>query len=77
MDLVVVTDGPLSPLAELTDYWVKVDVPGIGAFDSSVPVVAIAEILVARVTKELQQEAMTRIDRIEALWEQTEEFLKV
>jgi DNA-binding MurR/RpiR family transcriptional regulator len=75
LDMVVITDGPLSPLAELTDNWVEVDVPGIGAFDSSVPVVAIAELLVSRVAKELQQQATARIDRIEALWEQTGEFL--
>jgi DNA-binding MurR/RpiR family transcriptional regulator len=38
-------------------------------------VVAIAEILVSRVAKELQDEATARIDRIEALWKTTEVFL--
>jgi DNA-binding MurR/RpiR family transcriptional regulator len=76
VDMVVITDGPLSPLAGLTDNWVAVDVPGIGPFDSSVPVVAIAELLVSRVAKQLQQQATARIDRIEAVWEETDEFLK-
>ena len=77
VDMVVITDSPLSPLAGLTDNWCEVEVPGIGPFDSSVPVVAIAELLVSRVTKELQQEATERIDRIEAVWEETGEFLQV
>jgi hypothetical protein len=34
-----------------------------------------AELLVARVAKDLQQEAAARIDRIEALWEEAEVFL--
>lgn len=76
LDMVVITDGPLSPLAELTDNWVEVDVPGIGPFDSSVPVVAIAELLVSRVAKELQQQATARIDRIEAVWDRTAEFIQ-
>lgn len=76
VDLVVITDGPLSPLAGLTDNWVEVEVPGIGAFDSSVPVVAIAELLVSRVAKALQLQAMARIDRIEAVWEETAEFIQ-
>jgi len=50
-------------------------VPAIGPFDSSIPVVAIAELLVSRVARDLQQEATARIDRIEALWEETEIFL--
>ena len=49
--------------------------PAIGPFDSSVPVVAIAELLVSQVAKDLQEEATARIDRIEALWETSEVFL--
>jgi DNA-binding MurR/RpiR family transcriptional regulator len=37
--------------------------------------VAIAELLVSHVAKSLHQEATARIDRIEALWEETEVFL--
>jgi DNA-binding MurR/RpiR family transcriptional regulator len=73
--IIAITDSPLSPLAELTDTWCEIEVPAIGPFDSSIPVVAIAELLVSRVARDLQQEATARIDRIEALWEETEIFL--
>ena len=75
VDLVAVTDGPLSPLAELTETWCELEVPGIGPFDSSVPSVALAELLVARVARELRDEASARIDRIEDLWAATGTFL--
>jgi len=73
--VVAITDSPLSPLVELADTWVQIEVPAIGPFDSSVPVVAMCELLVARVARELQDVATNRIDRIEALWEETEVFL--
>jgi len=73
--VVAITDSPLSPLVELADTWVQIEVPAIGPFDSSVPVVAMCELLVARVARDLQDEATNRIDRIEALWEETEVFL--
>ncbi len=72
--IVAITDSPLSPLAELADTWCEIEVPAIGPFDSSVPAVAIAELLVSQVAKDLHDEATARIDRIEALWEQTEVF---
>jgi DNA-binding MurR/RpiR family transcriptional regulator len=72
--IVAITDSPLSPLAELTDNWCEIEVPAIGPFDSSVPVVAIVELLVARVAQGLHDDATTRIDRIEALWQQTGVF---
>lgn len=73
--IVAITDGPLSPLVELTDNWCELSVPAVGPFDSSVPVVAVAELLVAGVAKELQGEATARIDRIESLWEATQVYL--
>jgi len=73
--VVSVTDSPMSPLAELADSWCEIEVPAVGPFDSSVPVVAIAELLVARVARELHTKAAPRIDRIEALWEKTGVFL--
>lgn len=73
--IVAITDGPLSPLVELTDQWCEIMIPAVGPFDSSVPVVAIAEIIVSGVAKELKGEATTRIDRIESLWEATDVFL--
>ena len=72
--IVAITDSPLSPLVELTDTWCEIEVPAIGPFDSSVPAVAIAELLVSRVARDLQHEATARIDRIEALWEETGVF---
>ena len=49
--------------------------PAIGPFDSSVPVVALAELLVSQVAKGLHADATARIDRIEALWKETNVFL--
>jgi len=73
--VIAITDSPLSPLVELADTWCEIEVPAIGPFDSSVPVVAFAELLVAQVAKSLHGEATNRIDRIETLWEKTEVFL--
>lgn len=72
--IVAITDSPLSPLVELADTWCEIEVPAIGPFDSSVPAVAIAELLVSRVARDLQDVATARIDRIEALWQQTGVF---
>jgi DNA-binding MurR/RpiR family transcriptional regulator len=74
--MVAITDSPLSPLVELADTWCEIEVPAVGPFDSSIPAVAIAELLVARVARDLHDEATNRIDRIEALWQQTGEFLQ-
>jgi DNA-binding MurR/RpiR family transcriptional regulator len=73
--IVAVTDSPLSPLVDLADVWCEIEVPAVGPFDSSVPAVATAELLVSQVAKDLQNEATARIDCIEALWEKTEVFL--
>lgn len=73
--VVAITDSPLSPLVEFADTWCQIEVPAIGPFDSSVPVVALCELLVAQVAEILKDDATDRIDRIEALWEQTEAFL--
>ena len=72
--IVAITDGPLSPLASLTDHWCQVKIPAIGPFDSSVPPVAAAELLVAQVSRDLEDHARDRIDRTEALWDATETF---
>ncbi|MDH3903121.1 MAG: MurR/RpiR family transcriptional regulator [Xanthomonadales bacterium] len=73
--VVAITDSPLSPLVELADVWCEIEVPAVGPFDSSVPVVAIAELLVSRIARDLQDEATARIDQIEAIWEQTGVFI--
>lgn len=73
--VVAITDSPLSPLVELADEWCQIEIPAVGPFDSSVPVVAMCELLVAQVAEVLKDDATNRIDRIEALWEKTEAFL--
>jgi DNA-binding MurR/RpiR family transcriptional regulator len=73
--IVAFTDSPLSPLAELADSWCQIEVPAIGPFDSSAPVVFMCELLVARVAQQLQDDARNRIDRIETLWDETETFV--
>ena len=73
--IVAVTDSPFSPLAELANTWCQIDVPAVGPFDSSVPVVTLCELLVAQVASQLCDDATDRIDRIEELWEKTETFL--
>jgi DNA-binding MurR/RpiR family transcriptional regulator len=73
--IVAFTDSPLSPLAELADPWCQIKVPAIGPFDSSTPVVFMCELLVARVAQQLQDDATNRVDRIEALWEETKTFV--
>ena len=75
VEMVAITDGPLSPLAALATTWCELTVPAIGPFDSSVPAVAIAELLVAQVASELHDVATVRVDRIEDLWDTTETFL--
>ena len=73
--VVAITDSPLSPLVELADTWSQIKVPAVGPFDSSVPIVAMCELIVAQVARELQDVATDRIDRIEALWDETETFV--
>lgn len=75
VDLVAITDGPLSPLASLTETWCALEVPAVGPFDSSIPAVAVAELLIAHVAGDLRDEAKERIDRTETLWEATGTFL--
>lgn len=66
--VLAITDGPLSPLASLAHTWVAVDVPAIGPFDSVLPTVAVAELVVAEVAHQLGDTAIDRLDRAEALW---------
>lgn len=73
--IVAITDGPLSPLAALTDTWCELTIPAIGPFDSSIPAVATAELLVAAVAHILHDKARDHIDRTEALWKASDTFL--
>jgi len=72
--MVAVTDGPLSPLASITEHWCELRVPAVGPFDSSLPAVLAAELLVLEVVRRLGTEATDRIDRLEHLWTSTETF---
>jgi DNA-binding MurR/RpiR family transcriptional regulator len=73
--IVAITDSPLSPLAALTNTWCELTVPAVGPFDSSVPAVALAELLVAEVAASLRDKARDHIDRTEALWKAAGTFL--
>jgi DNA-binding MurR/RpiR family transcriptional regulator len=73
--IVAITDGPLSPLASLTQTWCELKIPAVGPFDSSAPAVIAAELIVAKVVGGLGAEARERIDRLEALWQATGTFL--
>ena len=75
VSIVAITDSPLSPLVEFADSWCQIEVPAIGPFDSSAPIVVMCELLVARVAQELKDDAKNRIDRIEALWKDTDAFV--
>lgn len=74
VEIIAITDGPLSPLAGLADVWCEMHVPAIGPFDSSLPAVAIAELLVAEVAGHLHDVATERIDRTEGMWSATATF---
>ena len=73
-NVLAITDGPLSPLAQVTELWVAVEVPAIGPFDSSLPAVALAELLVMEVAAQQQAGATKRIDRTEEMWAATGTF---
>lgn len=75
VDIVAITDGPLSPLAALTQTWCELKIPAVGPFDSSIPSVMAAELLVAQVVNQLGDQARKRIDRLESLWQATDTFL--
>ena len=66
--LVVLTDGPLSPLAEGATALLEVPVAPIGPFDSNVGAVALAEALVAEVASLRRDLATERLDRSEDAW---------
>jgi DNA-binding MurR/RpiR family transcriptional regulator len=73
-EVIAITDGPLSPLAGLSGSWVELYVPAIGPFDSSLPAVAMAELLVAEVASQLHDTVTGRVDRTEELWAATQTF---
>jgi DNA-binding MurR/RpiR family transcriptional regulator len=76
VDIVAITDGPLSPLAALAQTWVGLAIPAVGPFDSSIPAVIASELIVAEVVRQLGDSARERIDQLEGLWEATGTFLR-
>ncbi|MCA9287084.1 MAG: MurR/RpiR family transcriptional regulator [Phycisphaerales bacterium] len=76
VSILAITDGPLSPLAALTPNWCGLKIPAAGPFDSAVPAVVAAELIVARVADELGDSARERIDQLEALWRRTDAYLE-
>jgi DNA-binding MurR/RpiR family transcriptional regulator len=74
VDLVAITDGPLSPFVPIATAWCELDVPAVGPFDSSVPAVLAAELIVHECVRMLGPAARERIDRLEALWRATRTF---
>ncbi len=75
VEIVAITDGPLSPLASIAHSWCELKIPAVGPFDSSIPAVVAAELLVFRVVRELGDEARERIDQLETMWRATGTFL--
>lgn len=72
--LIAITDGPLSPLAPIATSWCELRVPGVGPFDSSLPAVLAAEMIVLEVASQLGPAATQRIDRLEQFWDSTGTF---
>lgn len=69
------TDGPLSPLVDIAAHWCGVDVPSIGPFDSAVPTVAVAEVVIALVAERLGDRATRRLDTVERQWDRDAVFV--
>ena len=72
--LIAITDSPLSPLAGIATSWCELNVPAVGPFDSSLPAVLAAELIVLETAEGLGATVHPRIDRLERIWEQTETF---
>ncbi len=73
--ILAITDGPLSPLAQISHAWGHLKIPAVGPFDSSVPAVVAAELIVARAAVLLGDDARKRIDRLESIWQATGTFI--
>ncbi|MFN8019362.1 MAG: SIS domain-containing protein [Acidimicrobiales bacterium] len=71
VELVALTDGPLSPLGRGARALLVVDGEGIGPFDNYVGALALLSALVAAVAERLKGEATGSLDRIERSWRAT------
>jgi DNA-binding MurR/RpiR family transcriptional regulator len=68
VDVVALTDSPLSPLAELARHTFVVAAAGVGPFDSHVGTLALTNALVAGVAARLRESATRRLDAVEEAW---------
>ena len=68
VEVVALTDGPLSPLAAGALVTFPVLAEGAGPFDSQVGLLALANALVSGVAAQLRSGATERLDRVEAAW---------
>ncbi|MEQ8770023.1 MAG: MurR/RpiR family transcriptional regulator [Phycisphaerales bacterium] len=75
VEILAITDGPLSPLASAASVWCELRVPAVGPFDSSLPTVAAAELLVIDVARRLGPRALEQIDRLERSWSATGTYM--
>jgi DNA-binding MurR/RpiR family transcriptional regulator len=66
-----VTDSVLSPLAQVAQRTFVVSAAAAGPFDSHVGTLALFNLLVASVADRLRSVATTRLDRLEAVWQQS------
>lgn len=73
--IVAITDGPLSPLAAFAEILIELSVPAIGPFDSSIPAIAVTELIIAEVARLDRTAAQKRIDCTEELWRETATFI--
>lgn len=69
VDVVAITDGPMSPLAAVATSWFGLPVTAVGPFDSAVASVALAELLLAGVADALRDEVSARLARLEGHWD--------
>ncbi|MBL0922407.1 MAG: MurR/RpiR family transcriptional regulator [Phycisphaerales bacterium] len=76
VEIVAITDSPMSPLASLTKTWCKLHIPAAGPFDSALPSVLTSEMITARVVEMLGGKAHAQIDRLEGLWQGLGTFLE-
>ncbi|MDG2480942.1 MAG: SIS domain-containing protein, partial [Alphaproteobacteria bacterium] len=67
--VVLITDPWLSPIADLADHVLTVDVEAPSPYDSMVPSVALVEALVAGVVAKLGKTTRSRISDLERLRE--------
>ena len=66
-----VTDSVLSPLAQVAQRTFVVSAAAAGPFDSHVGTLALFNLLVASVADRLRSVATTRLDRLEAVWQES------